>query len=354
MRFRRSPQSLSDALAELYAPVTLDAFPAKVMRVMRMVIDSDINSYTEVNPARGRVVGSMDVPAMDENEAASRMGRFLHQHPLVQHFVRTGDPSAKQITDFLGQKAFESLGIYAELYQPMRMRKQMAITIASSGSGVLGAIVNRGSRDFTVADRQMLDMLGRHLTQAYQNAELATRLEDERAALSAAAQNVGLGVILLDGEGEIVSLSQRADELLQHIDARAGSPRVLPVAVLQWFRHLLSRPIDGRAVLNRISLPYAGGASVMIVRSAGSPRPGRHTLVLEPDPAAIRPGALVAAGLTNREAEVLQWIAQGKTNNDIASILGTSPRTVQKHVERLFQKLNVETRIAAVARVREL
>ena len=40
-------------------------------------------------------------------------------------------------------------------------------------------------------------------------------------------------------------------------------------------------------------------------------------------------------------------MAEGKPNNDIASILSTSPRTVQKHLEHIFQKLGVETRTAA-------
>lgn len=52
-------------------------------------------------------------------------------------------------------------------------------------------------------------------------------------------------------------------------------------------------------------------------------------------------------GLTQREAEVLAWVAQGKTNSEVAKILEVSPRTVQKHVEHIFQKLGFETRTAA-------
>jgi DNA-binding CsgD family transcriptional regulator len=43
------------------------------------------------------------------------------------------------------------------------------------------------------------------------------------------------------------------------------------------------------------------------------------------------------------------WIARGKTNRDVGSILGCSPRTVNKHLENIFAKLGVETRGAAVA-----
>ena len=53
--------------------------------------------------------------------------------------------------------------------------------------------------------------------------------------------------------------------------------------------------------------------------------------------------------LTQREAEVLDWVIKGKTNRDIGEILGTSPRTVNKHLEHVFVKLGVETRTAAAS-----
>ena len=54
--------------------------------------------------------------------------------------------------------------------------------------------------------------------------------------------------------------------------------------------------------------------------------------------------------LTPRERGVLQWVAAGKTDRDIAAILGISPRTVHKHLQRVYEKLGVETRTAAVMR----
>jgi DNA-binding response OmpR family regulator/DNA-binding CsgD family transcriptional regulator len=58
--------------------------------------------------------------------------------------------------------------------------------------------------------------------------------------------------------------------------------------------------------------------------------------------------------LTAREGEVLLWVSRGKTNRDIADILGMSPRTVNKHLEHIFEKLGVETRTAAAAAARNL
>jgi DNA-binding NarL/FixJ family response regulator len=58
--------------------------------------------------------------------------------------------------------------------------------------------------------------------------------------------------------------------------------------------------------------------------------------------------------LTQREMDVLEWVACGKTNRDVAEILGMSPRTVNKHLEHIYEKLGVETRTAAVAQFARL
>jgi DNA-binding CsgD family transcriptional regulator len=57
------------------------------------------------------------------------------------------------------------------------------------------------------------------------------------------------------------------------------------------------------------------------------------------------------APLTAREREVLQWVAAGKTDRDVAAIVGASVRTVHKHLQNIYAKLGVETRTAAVMRV---
>ena len=58
--------------------------------------------------------------------------------------------------------------------------------------------------------------------------------------------------------------------------------------------------------------------------------------------------------LTPREMDVLEWVARGKTNRDVAEILDMSPRTVNKHLEHIYEKLGVETRTAAVAQFARL
>ena len=66
------------------------------------------------------------------------------------------------------------------------------------------------------------------------------------------------------------------------------------------------------------------------------------------------PEPLLMFGLTPRAAETLLWLAQGKTNPDIATILGITESTVKKHVQEIFEKLGVETRGAATVRALEV
>ena len=72
----------------------------------------------------------------------------------------------------------------------------------------------------------------------------------------------------------------------------------------------------------------------------------------KPDFSSFEP--LLALGLTPRAAEALLWLAQGKTNSDIATILGVTESTVKKHVQEMFEKLGVETRGAATVRALEV
>jgi DNA-binding CsgD family transcriptional regulator len=78
-----------------------------------------------------------------------------------------------------------------------------------------------------------------------------------------------------------------------------------------------------------------------------------HCLLLLEGQSAVQPKVLEALRLTRREAEVLHWVAEGKTNEEIGMLLGLSPRTVGKHLEHIYDKLGVRTRTEAVRLVVE-
>ncbi len=75
---------------------------------------------------------------------------------------------------------------------------------------------------------------------------------------------------------------------------------------------------------------------------------------VEPVPFDGNPGAVASLGITPRELTVLQRLAAGRSNKEIAQDLDVAPDTVKTHVSRLFEKLEVRRRTEAINRAREL
>jgi DNA-binding response OmpR family regulator len=89
------------------------------------------------------------------------------------------------------------------------------------------------------------------------------------------------------------------------------------------------------------------GGQRLVARYLGLSGPSESMLLISVETSFQEQRRLQRAALTPRETEVLSWLAKGKTNRDIAGILGMSHRTVNKHLEHIFEKLGVETRSAA-------
>jgi DNA-binding CsgD family transcriptional regulator len=121
--------------------------------------------------------------------------------------------------------------------------------------------------------------------------------------------------------------------------------------------HALALPVrmDGRElvsfVLNRQGHDFSDGELALLdtLRRPLARLFDRVDAAERPAPA-LDNAVLVRLGLTRRESEVLQWVAAGKTDKAVAALLGCSPRTVHKHLQRIYAKLGVETRTAAVMR----
>jgi DNA-binding CsgD family transcriptional regulator len=145
----------------------------------------------------------------------------------------------------------------------------------------------------------------------------------------------GMGVVFVDTRGRIAWRSPQA-ALWLHALEDPVAPGLLPAS-------LEPALAPGAA----IAIGTATGMRLS-VRNLGAAALGETMLLfaIQREGPAAR---LADAALTPRETEVLSWLAKGKTNRDIGEILGTSPRTVNKHLEHIFEKLGVETRAAAAA-----
>lgn len=98
------------------------------------------------------------------------------------------------------------------------------------------------------------------------------------------------------------------------------------------------------------SLWLEGFAIPVQARAGGEHQNGLYLMRLQTSSDEGKPELLrEKLGITPRESEVLYWLSYGKTNWEIAQILGISPRTINKHLELLFRKLGVDNRTAAAA-----
>ncbi len=135
-----------------------------------------------------------------------------------------------------------------------------------------------------------------------------------------------------------------------------AAPDHMPAALLAWLQPA-SQGRDVRALST--ARTTAEDTRQLVATLQGRTVDDDWLVVLrEVSDAATVEATMQAFGLTLRESEVLYWVAKGKTNRDIGDILGSSPATVKKHLERVYEKLGVETRTAAAAmamqKVREL
>jgi CheY-like chemotaxis protein/DNA-binding CsgD family transcriptional regulator len=122
---------------------------------------------------------------------------------------------------------------------------------------------------------------------------------------------------------------------------------ITPAKVLNWIIDAYETDVSGKTLE---SLTIIQSAKRLILSPADTSSEEQWMIMLREESDAAQIEALIHLfKLTKRESEVLYWTIKGKTSRDIGDILGSSPRTVNKHLEHVFVKLGVETRTAAAS-----
>jgi DNA-binding NarL/FixJ family response regulator len=167
--------------------------------------------------------------------------------------------------------------------------------------------------------------------------------QSARAALDVS----GRYLLAVNRQGKIMWATPQAQKLLaDSLGGGSVDELVLPEALRSWLEVVQQGKAGSKAQATtsfpdnpRLKLHYLGNAGaneflLRLAKEAGSDLSAELSSEF---------------GLTTREGEVLSWLSKGKTNRDIAQILGLSPRTVDKHLEQIYAKLGVENRTAAAA-----
>lgn len=155
-------------------------------------------------------------------------------------------------------------------------------------------------------------------------------------------------LVVRDGDDRRIWQTALARELLARYFG--GLPdHQTPPELMAWVGRQAIRQRAG-AEAQTITISRGAGRLTCALHPLEDAAEGQWLIVLrEASEAAMLAAWVQAFSLTTREAEVLYWVIQGKTNRDIGDILGASPATVKKHLERVYGKLGVETRTAAAS-----
>lgn len=173
-------------------------------------------------------------------------------------------------------------------------------------------------------------------------ARIQVHLANSRLTLSArrALDSAGQYLFAVDEGGNLMWATPQAQSLFQD----AGFDEAWIIKMLP--RHFQS--VSAMPASQESSMLLEGGSRPLEMRYIGKIEGDEHLLRLN-DPIRMSEKEILkqTLELTERESEVLLWIAKGKTNPEIGIILSMSPRTVNKHLEHIFKKLDVDNRTSA-------
>jgi DNA-binding CsgD family transcriptional regulator len=328
-------KTLSESLLELYSPGSRADFPDRVSAILRRCFSFDCLAYHEI--ADNQSQRALTYPEFPFDMEA--FAKYLDQHPTWNAVTKDHVEACMKISDFLNRDKWERTDLYNHIFRPHAFHYQL-------GFGTQGELpqlaiaLNRSRRDFSEEERSILDLLKPHLAQAFCTSQLFSYFSDAAHAFSE-------GYLVADAMGTIrFGTSKAVRWLEEYFGHRQKS--LLPNRLRDWLKNrsfTLFNPNNLSAPLREFSIQV--GPKRLIVESLSPIEAPDYRLVLHEKNVELDAAPLEALDLTKREAEVLLWVSQGKRNAEIAAILGTRVKTITKHLERIFQKIDVETRTSA-------
>lgn len=339
-RSSRSGGALLQTIHALSLVEEMDDFGPAVLAQIDGLVPSDIASYNEVDASAGRavVIGRPRQPTAAELDVWQRWAR---QNPCLEHVLKTGDGSAKRISDFLSPSEFHRLELYANVYRPLGIEHQVAFCLPAPAPLVIAIALNRCDADFDDEELKLLDALRPHLIQAHRRVQLLT---SRRLALESVAgflREEGQAFHVVDGP-----VTGPAADLLGAYFGDIGGG--LPGPVQAWLEderaaHVsagpqrLRGPLVSQLQSRRLTIQYVPAGQSL------------ELLWLQERETVDDVSSLRRLGLSKREAEVLWLLTQGLSTKDMARKASISVLTVKKHLEHVYQKLGVSNRTAAIA-----
>ena len=323
-------------VGEVAGPDTRDPFPGQALEPLRDLGHADYLVFSELDRLEHRTIGLTTpdgvVPLDDLDRSTSHITywQIRAEHPVCAYRDRTGDFRALRVSDFMGQRQLRGSRLYSEWFKPRGIETEMTAGLDAPRWHTKVFLFQRTSGDFSERDRAVIEALRPLLARLYEAGLSRQRLAAALELLGDQETGGAAAVVILDGAGRPDFVSGPARALFARIGAPPGR---LPEAV--------------EAKLNSRHWADPGDPIVMSCR-------GVEVIVHRSGDALLFEERPAMPSITTREREILELVADGQTNAQVAAGLFISPGTVRRHLENAFLKLGVHTRTAAVARLRSL
>ncbi len=339
--------AILDLVESMSAANGVDDYATIAMAGIAELVPCIAVSYSEMVPAEGRIRWRVTPGRGDLlEEFAPVFGRLMRQNPLVRHFEETGDTRTLMWSDFASLEELAETALYQEMFRPLGVESQMAVTLPAPPGLVVGFAVNRGRAGFGERDRAVLNRLRPHLAHTYALA----LLRDHLSTAGNVDDDLGWVGALARADGIVKAVTGNAGALESEAGIRITTGDPLPGALRSSFVAGIASYDPAhpavRSPPQRISDEADGVAGRHVPGPAGPHLVFVHTGV---DAAARR---LADTGLTRRQIEVALELCEGGTNAVIARRLDMAEGTLRKHLERIYRTLGVNDRASAIVHIR--
>ncbi len=273
--------------------------------------------------------------------------RYVHQTPFIPHYTKHPGGTAMRTFDIVSPAAWRRTALRNEAFVPLGFTEQLGAEIPSGPHVLRGFLLNREQRGFSSRDIEVLNLLKEHIAATSAIADQWRRLDEgHRRQDGGTAER--RGSIVLDQRARPLLWSPEARSLLSsYAPVPSALPAPLPSLVETWAIHaIVAHGSRDLWKLPRQPLRLRAERRELVLRLSSAAEADCHLLLLE-ESHLSHPWHDGIYRLSRREREVLAWIAKGKTNDEIAQILGMSVHTVKNHVKRILDCLGVGNRTAA-------
>ncbi|HLM59069.1 MAG TPA: helix-turn-helix transcriptional regulator [Pyrinomonadaceae bacterium] len=351
----KQTRAVLSALDLLYSDVEPDTLPRRLLGAARAAVASEtvlVDGFGAANEMRS--LAQYPAGLMTPGDYAA-LAHLLPTHPLFKKVVLTRQTAPFRIKDIVSPTEFRKTALYHEMFRPMAISDQLIMGVRGlRGDSFVTCCLNRDGRGFTQSDRQAMRLVGPHLAAAVKGAQSLQRARESEARLRVALNTPARALVVVAPSSRITYATESAAPLAQKYFGRGAlCGDRLPPEVESWRREFEDARGGGDYHPPAGARVRAGADGELRVTFAPNGATGELMLLLE-EKSYPTPERLRALGLTKREAEVLFWVAQGKTDWEAAALCGISPRTVQIHLARVYAKLGVENRTAATLKMFEL